>query len=210
MLEVCDRYEINGTTYPLDDQVRERYVDLYRHQSTQGFRVLAVASRPIEVQQAYHVSDEQHLILAGLATFADPPLPDAAESIRALARDGVQVKVLTGDNELVTRHICSLVGLPADSIILGSDLDRMTETALDHIVEQTHVFARVSPAQKNRIILALKRRHHVVGFLGDGINDAPSLHAADVGISVTSATDVARDAAEVGREHLIESSLGLC
>lgn len=197
VLEVCERYEIDGTTHPLDDKARERCIDLYQHLSAQGFRTLAVASRPIELRKAYQVSDEQHLVLAGFVTFADPPLPDASAAIQALARDGVQVKILTGDNELVTRHICSLVGLPADSIVLGSDLDHMTDTALGHIAEQTHVFARVSPAQKNRIILALKRRHHVVGFLGDGINDAPSLHAADVGISVTSATDVARDAADI-------------
>src|SRR5579875_132147 len=197
VLEVCDQYEIDGTPHPLDTRARARYVDLYQRLSAQGFRVLAVASRPIEIQQAYRISDEQHLVLAGFVTFADPPLPDAAEAIQALACDGVQVKILTGDNELVTRHVCSLVGLPADSIVLGSDLEHMTDTALGHIAEQTHVFARVSPAQKNRIILALKHRHHVVGFLGDGINDAPSLHAADVGISVTSATDVARDAADI-------------
>jgi Mg2+-importing ATPase len=197
VLEVCDQYEIDGTPHPLEERARAHCVDLYQRLSAQGFRVLAVASRPIERRQAYRVADEQHLVLAGFVTFADPPLPDAAEALGALARDGVQVKILTGDNELVTRHICSLVGLPAESIVLGSDLDHMTDTALGHIAEQTHVFARVSPAQKNRIILALKHRHHVVGFLGDGINDAPSLHAADVGISVTSATDVARDAADI-------------
>lgn len=197
VLEVCDQYELDGTIHPLNGEARTRFVRLYEHLSAQGFRVLAVASRPIEMQQVYRVSDEQHLILAGFLTFADPPLPDAKDAIEALAHDGVQVKILTGDNELVTRHVCSQVGLPVASLVLGSDLDRMSDTALSHIVEQTHVFARVSPAQKNRIILALKRRHHVVGFLGDGINDAPSLHAADVGISVTSATDVARDAAAI-------------
>jgi Mg2+-importing ATPase len=197
MLDVCDRYEIDDTVHPLDGQARAHCIEWYQRLSTQGFRVLAVASRPIELQQAYSAQDEQQLILAGFVTFADPPLPDAAEAIWALARDGVQVKILTGDNELVTRHICSLVGLPAEEIVLGSDLDHMTDTALSHIAEKTHVFARVSPAQKNRIIQALKRQRHVVGFLGDGINDAPSLHAADVGISVTSATDVARDAADI-------------
>ena len=197
VLEVCDRYEIDGITHSLDDRARARCVAIYQKLSAQGFRVLAVASCPVERLPVYRAADEQHLVLAGFLTFADPPLPDAAAAIQALARDGVQVKILTGDNELVTRHVCSQVGLPADSIVLGSDLDRMSENALGHIVEQTHVFARVSPTQKNRIILALKRRHHVVGFLGDGINDAPSLHAADVGISVRDATDVARDAAGI-------------
>jgi len=109
----------------------------------------------------------------------------------------VEVKILTGDNELVARHICEQVGMSAPMIVLGGELDHVTEEALTRIVEETQVFARVTPAQKNRIILALKRRGHVVGFLGDGINDAPSLHAADVGISVATATDVAKDAANI-------------
>ncbi len=110
---------------------------------------------------------------------------------------GSEVKILTGDNELVTRHVCAQVGLIDGRIILGDELSRMSDPALAHVVEQTSVFARVSPAQKSRIILALKARRHVVGYLGDGINDAPSLHAADVGISVSTAVDVARDAADI-------------
>lgn len=141
-----------------------------------------------------------HVIL----TFFDPPLESAKLAIQDLNRDGVQVKILTGDNELVTQHICSQVGLDVGRIILGDELERMTDPALAHVVEQTFVFARVSPAQKNRIILALKRRSHVVGYLGDGINDAPSLHAADVGISVSTAVDVAKDAADF---ILLERSL---
>lgn len=197
VLDVCGQYEIDGTIHLLDSAARSRFTQLYQRLSAQGFRTLALASRPVDLQERYLTSDERDLHLVGFLTFADPPLPDAAEAIQALARDGVQIKILTGDNELVTRHICSLVGLSTENIVLGSDLDCMSETALNHIVEQTQVFARVSPAQKNRIILALKRLRHVVGFLGDGINDAPSLHAADVGISVTSATDVARDAADI-------------
>ena len=117
--------------------------------------------------------------------------------LKALRRDGVDMKIITGDNELVTRYVCEQVGLTTDRIVLGNELDHMSDTALTHIAEQINVFARVSPAQKNRIILALKRRSHVVGFLGDGINDAPSLHAADVGISVATAVDVAKDAASI-------------
>lgn len=206
MLGICVQYEGDGVLRPLLTEDRERAARLYQHLSAQGFRVLAVAFRSIEMRKAYHLSDERDLVLAGFVAFADPPLADAADAIQALAHDGVQVKILTGDNEQVTRHVCSLVGLPADSIILGKDLEHMSDSALGHIVERTHVFARVSPAQKNRIILALKRRQHVVGFLGDGINDAPSLHAADVGISVTSATDVARDAADI---VLLERGLGV-
>ena len=129
--------------------------------------------------------------------FFDPPLEDAAETIAGLGRDGVRIVILTGDNELVARHVCHSVGIDGGEIVLGSQLDQMGDSALGAVAEQTNVFARVSPAQKNRIIVALKRRGHVVGFLGDGINDAPSLHAADVGISVASAVDVAKDAAEI-------------
>ena len=143
-------------------------------------------------------------MLLGFLTFSDPPLADVAEVLQALSRDGVQVKILTGDNELVTGHVCSQVGLDGSRMVLGSEMDRMSDVALAHVVEQTTIFARVSPAQKNRIIMALKSRHHVVGFLGDGINDAPSLHAADVGISVATAVDVAKDAAAI---ILLERSL---
>src|SRR5262249_33690189 len=131
------------------------------------------------------------------AAFIDPPLPGVSEALQALRRDGVELKILTGDNELVTRHICEQVGLDGTKIVLGEEVERMSDTALAHVAENTTVFARVSPGQKNRILLALKHRRHVVGYLGDGINDAPSLHAADVGISVATAVDVAKDAAEI-------------
>src|SRR5438876_7377088 len=120
-----------------------------------------------------------------------------AETLRALRRDGVVVKILTGDNELVAQHVCSQVGLDSARIVGGDQIERMTDSALAAVAERTTVFARVSPAQKNRIILALKSRNHVVGFLGDGINDAPSLHTADVGISVANGVDVAKDAADI-------------
>src|SRR5207244_1232632 len=129
-----------------------------------------------------------------------------AETLRALCRDGVVVKVLTGDNELVVHHVCGQVGLDSARIVGGDEIERMTDGALAAVAEYTTVFARVSPAQKNRIILALKSRNHVVGFLGDGINDAPSLHAADVGISVANAVDVAKDAADI---ILLERSLAV-
>jgi P-type Mg2+ transporter len=130
-------------------------------------------------------------------SFFDPPREEAHETLEALRRDGVEVKILTGDNDLVARHICERVGLEVNHIVLGDELEGLSDIALQHVAEATKVFARVSPAQKNRIMLALKARGHVVGFLGDGINDAPSLHVADVGISVDSAVDVAKDAAEI-------------
>jgi Mg2+-importing ATPase len=206
VLSICSTYEAEGGPLSLDAEARARCEATYRELSAQGYRVLAVASRSVPVQDAYRAADERDLVLAGFVTFFDPPLKDAFGALEALRHDGVQVKILTGDNELVTRHVCQEVGLDASRIVLGDELDSMSDTALAHVAEETHVFARISPAQKDRIILALKLRSHVVGFLGDGINDAPSLHTADVGISVATAVDVAKDAAEI---ILLEPGLGV-
>jgi len=197
VLRICTEYEIQGSQRPLKDTHRKHCEETYQELSAKGFRVLAVAYRPIERFTGLTANDESDLILVGFLSFADPPLAGAAESIAGMRRDGVQVKILTGDNELVTKYICTQVGIDSKEIILGDDIAQMDDLALAHVAEESHVFARVSPAQKNRIILALKHRSHVVGFLGDGINDAPSLHTADVGISVAGAVDVARDAADI-------------
>ena len=197
VLPVCSQYELKGQHPLLDADSRARGEATYRDFCARGFRVLAVAYATVSRKKVYRADDEKDLVLAGFLTFSDPPLDTAKFALEALRSDGVEVKILTGDNELVTRHICAQVGLIDGRIILGDELGGMSDTALAHVVEQTAVFARVSPAQKNRIILALKARRHVVGYLGDGINDAPSLHAADVGISVSTAVDVARDAADI-------------
>src|SRR4030095_10821180 len=141
--------------------------------------------------------DESNLVLAGFISFADPILDDVSDVLVELARDGVEVKILTGDSAAVARYVCGRIGVDEKRLVTGDDLLTLDDAALGHVAEQGAIFARVSPAQKNQIILALKRRGHVVGFLGDGINDAPSLHSADVGISVMGATDVAREAADV-------------
>jgi Mg2+-importing ATPase len=206
VLPVCSAYELEGQQHPLDRDARTRAEKTYREFCTKGFRMLAVAYAEVSPRDVYRAGDEKDLVLAGYLTFSDPPLESAKLTLSDLECDGIQVKVLTGDNELVTQHICSQVGLNVGRIILGDELERMTDPALAHVVEQTSVFARVSPAQKNRIILALKNRSHVVGYLGDGINDAPSLHAADVGISVSTAVDVAKDAADF---ILLEGSLAV-
>jgi Mg2+-importing ATPase len=185
------------TVCDLDPSARARSVAVSDELSAAGYRVLAVAYSPVPAQPTYTVADEEHLVLAGFVAFVDPPLPEVADALRALARDGVRVKILTGDNELVTRHVCAQVGIDGAGIVLGRDLERMNDAALAVVAEETSVFARVSPAQKYRIVLALKSRGHVVGFLGDGINDAPSLHAADVGVSVVNAVDVAKEAADI-------------
>ncbi len=197
ILELSESFEADGKVVLLDPDMRHRCRQSFDDLSGQGFRVLAVAYRDVDTHAAFTAADEHSLILAGYLAFADPASPDAAESLAAMKRDGVEVKILTGDNELVARHICEQVGLKDATILLGDELERMTEPALQHVAEQTTVFARVSPMQKHRIILALKHRDHVVGYMGDGINDAPSLREADVGISVSSAVDVAREAADI-------------
>lgn len=171
-----------------------------------GYRVLAVAIRDIGIQERYGVEDEIGLTLVGYLAFIDPPLPDALETLHRLRAVGVEFKVITGDSEAVSRHVCSSIGLDPGEILLGDRIDQLGDDALQAVAERTRVFARVSPAQKNRIILALKARGHVVGYMGDGINDAPSLHAADVGISFAEATDVAKDAAQI---ILVERRLDL-
>jgi Mg2+-importing ATPase len=197
VIDGCTSFEVDGAVRPLDASAAERVLAAFRALSERGFRVLAVAYRPVSEPSGFKAADERELTLAGFLTFADHLLEGVIESIDALRRDGVQVKILTGDNELVTRHICSEVGVDGHRIVLGREIEVLDEHALARVAERTSVFARVSPAQKHRIIRALKTRGHVVGFLGDGINDAPSLHSADVGISVAGAVDVAREAADI-------------
>jgi Mg2+-importing ATPase len=197
VLAVCAAYEHEGQVLAFDDAARARCEAVFHAASTRGFRVLAVASRPVDQPAGFHAGDEHALVLAGFVTFADHILEGTAASIDRLAADGVAVKILTGDNELVTRHLCAQVGLDGARIVLGAELEQLTDVALARVAEQAAVFARVSPVQKQRIVRALKGAGHVVGFLGDGINDAPSLHSADVGISVAGAVDVAREAADI-------------
>ncbi len=197
ILELSSSYESEGRVAPLDPNLRSRCRQTFDDLSGRGFRLLAVAYRNVDPRGKFSARDEHTLVLAGYLAFADPPNPDAGASVAAMKRDGVDVKILTGDNELVARHVCQEVGIENPAVMLGDDLDSTSDTALEHRAEATTIFARVTPMQKHRIIHALKRRGHVVGYMGDGINDAPSLHAADVGISVASAVDVARDAADI-------------
>lgn len=204
VLEICDSYEVNGRTCPLDEEARRKSMEVYQRLSHEGYRLLAVAFRTFPEKRAFKAEDEQKMTLLGFVSFSDPLSKDASQAVHSLKRDGVTVKIITGDHEGVARHICAEVGLDVSRIVLGEEIDRMSDSALGAIAEKVTLFARVSPSQKNRIILALKRRGHVVGFLGDGINDAPSLHSADVGISVSGAVDIAKEAAGV---VLLEHSL---
>jgi Mg2+-importing ATPase len=166
--------------------------------------VLAIATKKVEKQTDYSKADENNLVLTGYLAFLDPPKETASTAIAALRKDGITVKVLTGDNDLVTRKVCDEVGILAKTIVVGSQVESMTDSQLADTVEATDVFARLSPADKQRIVRALQRKGHVVGFMGDGINDAPALRAADVSLSVDNAVDIAKDSADI---ILLENSL---
>jgi len=197
VLPTCAGGELKGKVGPLTTDGRAAAEALFRRLSEQGYRVLAVAYREIDARPVYAAADERDLVLVGFAAFLDPPHDGVAETLRALRADGIEVKIVTGDNDLVTRKICQQVGLESGEIVIGDAIEQMSDPALGAVAERTQVFARVSPMQKNRIVRALHARGHVVGCMGDGINDAPALRSADVGISVQNAVDVARDAADI-------------
>jgi Mg2+-importing ATPase len=170
-----------------------------------GLRVVAVAMKELPTSQVvYSVSDESDLTLIGYIAFLDPPKESTASALQALAKNGVAIKVLTGDNELVTTEVCRQVGLTVAGIVMGSDIEAMDDKALGLAVEANTIFAKLSPSNKERIVRALRSNGDVVGFMGDGINDAPALRAADIGISVDTAVDIAKEAADI---ILLERSL---
>ncbi len=205
IFSICSRGEINGETFHLEQSHAERLLDVTRNLNEDGFRVIAVAYKEVPPMEAtYSVRDEADLILLGYIAFLDPPKDSATEAIAALNRHGVAVKILTGDNDAVTRKICREVGLPVEHVVLGSEVEPMTNEELETIAETATVFAKLSPMQKARVIKALQRRGHVVGFMGDGINDGPALKAADVGVSVDTAVDIAKESADI---ILLEKSL---
>ncbi|MEI6531358.1 MAG: magnesium-translocating P-type ATPase [Chlamydiota bacterium] len=198
LLRLCTHYEADKTTEPLDDASRFKINTLFESLGREGFRVLAIGWKDVHAEHSHAViSDETQLVFSGFAAFFDPPKESAKKALTDLSASGVAVKIVTGDNELVTEHICNELGLVITGILTGRDIVKMDEEALAAKVETINLFCRVTPAQKNRIIMALKNHGHTVGYMGDGINDAPSLHSADIGISVDSAVDVAKDAAEM-------------
>ena len=181
---------------PLDSETRDRFATTFASLGAQGYRALGIAIRDVDpTHSSAAVSDECDLVFTGYAVFLDPPKITAGATIQALAASGVTVKVLTGDNELVARHVFAEIGIPLTGALSGDALNRLSQEALIGQLPRVNLFCRVNPQQKLRVLHALKQTGHVVGFMGDGINDAPSLHAADVGISVDGAADVAREAA---------------
>lgn len=199
IIRLCTNYETEKESIqPVDKNALEKIRTVYTSLEKEGFRVLGIAWREENLEHKHAVvSDETELTLSGFAAFLDPPKESAKTALSALNEIGVVVKIITGDSELVTQHVCTELEIPIQGILTGKELETMDDSALIIQVESTNLFCRMNPSQKNRIILALKQRGHVVGYLGDGVNDAPSLHSADVGLSVDSAVDVAKEAADM-------------
>ncbi len=196
ILEQCTRVHLNNKIEPLDHERLTSIHQQYADWSEQGYRVLGLATRDLAGSGCCTKEDEKDLVFEGYLLFFDPPKPDVKETILRLKQRGVSLKIITGDNKLVASHIASTIGLESVTIMTGSEMEKLSDEALWHAAEKTDIFAEVDPNEKERIILALKKTNHVVGYMGDGINDASSLHSADVGISVENAVDVAKEAAD--------------
>lgn len=207
IFEICSHVEINGEVLPRIPEYDSRRKSMVDALNSESFRVIALAYKwlpELDQEAAYSVKDEDQMILKGFLAFLDPPKETAAEALNRLKHYNVSIKILTGDNELVTQTVCEQVGLPEAKILLGSEIDKMDDNALALMAEKTTVFAKLSPEHKERIINVLKKGNHVIGFMGDGINDAPALRAADVGISVNTAVDIAKESSDI---ILLENSL---
>ncbi|HJV84226.1 MAG TPA: magnesium-translocating P-type ATPase [Noviherbaspirillum sp.] len=205
ILSVCTQVRHREAVEPLTPELLTRIREVTADLNEEGLRVVAVAAKELPpLQEVYGLADERELTLIGYVAFLDPPKESTAPALKALAEHGIAVKVLTGDNELVTAKICREVGLAQKGVLLGSDIERMSDDMLAGKVESHNVFARLTPSHKERIVRLLKANGHVVGFMGDGINDAPALRTADIGISVDTAVDIAKEAADI---ILLEKSL---
>ena len=194
----CVQYELDGELFDIDPLIVSDLKEEFDGLSADGFRVLAIAYKAFDTKkEAYSKDDEKDLVLKGYVAFLDPPKPTAKKTIEVLKKLGIDFKVLTGDNELVTRKICSEVGLDVKGLVTGDTVEKASDDALRELVKTTNIFARLSPLQKERVIGALHKNGHTVGYLGDGINDAPALKASDVGISVNNAVDIAKESADI-------------
>lgn len=205
--KVCSHYQLEDEIYPLINVIRKDLMEDYEKLSSQGYRVVAIAYREFpKEKRSFHIEDETDMILLGYLAFLDPPKESAFEAINRLKKIGISIKVLTGDNELVTKKVCLDVGLDVSEIITGENLLSLNENEFSKVVEKYSVFARLSPSQKEKIISKLRENGHTVGFLGDGINDALALNFSDVGISVDTAVDVAKESADI---ILLEKNLNV-
>ena len=198
VLKVCTQLKVNDQVEAMDDTAHAKVVDLQKALNSDGLRVIAVAYKVMPPDQAhYAINDESDLILLGNIAFLDPPKDSAAEAIKALKRSGVDVKIITGDNEIITRKICKDVGLSVQNILLGSDIEALSDDKLAEVAATTTIFAKFSPTQKAKVIQVLRKKGNIVGYMGDGINDAAALREADVGISVDTAVDIAKESADI-------------
>ena len=196
MLAICSYAEYNGNVEPITNDFRKKILDTVDDLNVKGFRVLAIARKDVE-KQSCSVDDECEMILMGYLAFLDPPKESAAGAIKALKEHGVRTKILTGDNEKVTKTICNQVGLEVRNMLLGGDIEKMDDEELKKVAEVTDVFAKLTPSQKSRVVSVLRENGHTVGFMGDGINDAAAMKVADIGISVDTAVDVAKESADI-------------
>ncbi|WP_225896486.1 HAD-IC family P-type ATPase [Amazonocrinis nigriterrae] len=205
ILQVCTQVQANDQILPIEESVHAQALQLDQELNEDGLRVIAVAYKELPPDQlTYSVVDECNLIMLGFIAFLDPPKESAAQAISALNHNGIQVKILTGDNEIIARKTCKDVGLYVHHTLIGSEVEKLSDEELAEIAVTTTIFAKLSPLQKARIIQVLRRKSHIVGFLGDGINDAAALREADVGISVDTAVDIAKESADI---ILLEKSL---
>lgn len=205
VISICSMVELNGEVVSLTEEVKSKVFEIVTDLNKEGMRVIAVAQKNnIVDEKSFSVKDESEMILIGYIAFLDPPKESAKTAIKALNDNGVQVKILTGDNDAVTKKICSEVGIKISNILLGSEIEKMSDDKLKVEVENTNIFAKLSPLQKSRIVSILQENGHTVGFMGDGINDAPALKKSDVGISVDTAVDIAKESADI---ILLEKSL---
>ena len=201
----CTQYQVGDEVFSLLDMMRADLFEEVERLNSQGFRVLGIAYREFPRERtSFTTADESQLVLLGYIAFFDPPKDSAGMALSLLKDVGVRVKVLTGDNGLVTRKVCQDVGLPMEWVVTGAELAQLTAEELTQVTQDVDVYVKLSPMQKEQIVRALQKSNHVVGFMGDGINDAPALKAADVGISVDSAVDVAKESADI---VLLEKSL---
>ncbi len=199
IIDICDYCEYKGQTLKFNSQLKKQAFKIVNSLNQDGMRVIAVAINHeiLPTNRQFIANDEQHMCLIGFIALLDPPKESAADAIKALRDHGVTVKVLTGDNDIITRYVCKNVGIDSQNILLGSDINNMDDEELKNVVMNVNIFAKLSPEQKSRIVLAIKSNKHVVGYMGDGINDAAAMQVADIGISVDTAVDIAKESADI-------------
>jgi len=199
ILSICTHAEYKGQVVDIDRKFKDKIRKTVNGLNSQGMRVIAIAinSKPLPTNRQFNVSDESDMTLIGYIALLDPPKLSAKSAIKALQEKGVEVKILTGDNDAVAKYVCTSVGIDSHNVLLGSQIEDMNDEQLKDVVMNVNVFAKLSPEQKSRVVLAIKANKHVVGFMGDGINDAPAMRAADIGISVDTAVEIAKESADI-------------